>query len=128
MTIIWCMVPEIWSLMDRMFCHFGPFFTLLPPKNPKNHNFEKKRKKTLEDIILHKCAKNHDHMLRCSWDRMRDGCNSYFLFWAIFCPFNSQRPKKSKFRKNEKNATDRRTDRWTDGRTEKVTCRSGCHT
>ena len=30
MTIIWCMVPEIWSSTDRIFCHFGPFFALLP--------------------------------------------------------------------------------------------------
>ena len=31
MTIIWCMAPEIWSATDRIFCHSGPFFALLPP-------------------------------------------------------------------------------------------------
>ena len=31
MTIIWCMVPEIPNTMYRIFCHLGPFFTLLPP-------------------------------------------------------------------------------------------------
>ena len=30
MRIIWCMVPEIWSTTDRIFCHFGQFFALLP--------------------------------------------------------------------------------------------------
>ena len=25
-----CMIPEIWSETDRIFSHFGPFFTLLP--------------------------------------------------------------------------------------------------
>ena len=30
MTIIWCIVPDISSLTDRTFCHFGPFFILLP--------------------------------------------------------------------------------------------------
>ena len=30
MTIIWCMVPEIWSMTDWIFCHFGSFFALLP--------------------------------------------------------------------------------------------------
>ena len=30
-TVIWCMVPKIWSAMDRMFCHFGPSFALLTP-------------------------------------------------------------------------------------------------
>ena len=55
------------------------FLTILPPKitsnpkitindnpenNPKNQIFEKIKR--LEDIISHKCTKNHDHMLHCS--------------------------------------------------------------
>ena len=43
MTIIWCMVPEIWSMIDRIFCHFGLFFALLPPNN-KNLKFWKNEK------------------------------------------------------------------------------------
>ena len=43
-TVIWCMIPEIWSLTDRIFCHFGLFFAFLPPNNPENQNFEKKKK------------------------------------------------------------------------------------
>ena len=35
------MVPEILSVTDRIFCHFGQFFLHLPPKNLKNQNFEK---------------------------------------------------------------------------------------
>ena len=31
MTIIWCMVPEISSAIDRIICHFRLFFALLPP-------------------------------------------------------------------------------------------------
>ena len=31
MTIIWCMVLEIWSTTDKIFCHSGPFFALPPP-------------------------------------------------------------------------------------------------
>ena len=27
--IIWCMLPEIWSETDMIFCHFGSFFALL---------------------------------------------------------------------------------------------------
>ena len=38
-------------------------------------------------LILHKCTKNHDHRLHCSWDMARDRCNCSFLFWAIFCLF-----------------------------------------
>ena len=26
------------------FSHFGPFFTLLPPNNPENQNFEEMKK------------------------------------------------------------------------------------
>ena len=44
MTIVWCMVPEIWSMTDRIFCHFGWFFAFLPSKNSENQNFEKIKK------------------------------------------------------------------------------------
>ena len=57
----WCMVPEIWSAMDRIFV-IGPFFGLLPSSWPKKSNSEKMKKKTFEDI-LHKCFKNHDMCL-----------------------------------------------------------------
>ena len=64
--------------------HFLPFY---PPKNLKNQNFEKMKKTPWDIIILHKRTKNHDHILHYFWDTMCDGYNSYFLFWAIFCPF-----------------------------------------
>ena len=38
------MVPKIWNLLDRSFCHFGPFYTFLSPSNLKNKNFEKLKK------------------------------------------------------------------------------------
>ena len=31
MKILWGMVLEITGTNDRIFCHFGPFFALLPP-------------------------------------------------------------------------------------------------
>ena len=38
-------VPEIWSMKNRIFCHSGPFFALLPPpRDPENQNFEKIKK------------------------------------------------------------------------------------
>ena len=46
MTIIWFTVPEIWSATDKSFCHFGPFFVLLPRNNQENQNFEKTKTKT----------------------------------------------------------------------------------
>ena len=40
------MVPEIRSETDRIFCHFGPFFALLPsPNDPENQNFGKKNER-----------------------------------------------------------------------------------
>ena len=41
MTITWWMVPEISGTTDRIFCHFEPFYALLPKKS----KFRKKRKK-----------------------------------------------------------------------------------
>ena len=40
-------------------------------------------------IILHKCTKN-------------DGCNCYFSFWAIFCPFTLPTTQKIKISKKWK--------------------------
>ena len=74
--------PEIWCMTDVIIFHFGPFFALLQLKKSKF----KKMKKTPGDIILHKCTKNYDHMLYCSWDMACDRCN-HFSFWAIFCSF-----------------------------------------
>ena len=47
MTIIWYMVPEIWSATDRIFCHSGPSFALLHPLpyRPRKSKFWKNEKK-----------------------------------------------------------------------------------
>ena len=39
--IISCMVPEIWSSIDRLFYHFGPFFPFYPHNNLESQNLEK---------------------------------------------------------------------------------------
>ena len=43
-TVIWCMVLEIWSATDRIFCRFGPFSALLTPLTTWNQAFEKMKK------------------------------------------------------------------------------------
>ena len=130
-TIIWCMVLEIWSATDRIFFvilgHFLPFY---PPNSPY-----------VRFIILHKCSKNHDHMLYCSWDMAHDGCNFYFPFWAIFCPFTPLTPWKIKISKKWKDIIilhmcTKNYDKMMHGswdmvrnrRMEKVTYRGGCPT
>ena len=81
--------------------HFLPFY---PSKSPKNQNFKNTKKKPGDIIILHKCTKNknHDHLLKCSWDMVRDRYNCYFSFWAIFYPFNPLRSQKIKILKKWK--------------------------
>ena len=60
-----------------------------------------------DTITVQKCTKNHDHMLHCSWDKMCDRSNSYFLFWAIFCTLNPpNNPKNQKFKKMKKTPGD----------------------
>ena len=82
------------------------FFIILdcffPFNNPKNQNFEKLQKPPRDIIILHKCTKNHGHMLYCSWDMVHDKCNCYFSFWAIFCPFTPLTAQKIKILKKWK--------------------------
>ena len=97
------MMHGSWAMeSDRIFCYFGPFFALLHPKNSKNQNFEKMKQVPRDIIILHKCTKNHDHMLYCSWDMNHDRCNCYFSFWAMFCPFTSLTAQKMKVSKKWK--------------------------
>ena len=103
-TIIWCMVPEMWSATDKIFCHFGPFFALLPlpPDKPKNQNFEK-LKKTPGDIInLHMYTINDNHMMYVSWDMKCDG-QDFLSFWTVFCLFTPLITQNIKILKNEKN-------------------------
>ena len=92
---------DVWRMWLLFFilCYFLPFYT---PNNPKNQNFQKIKNKPGDIIILHNCTKNHDHRLHCSWDTMRDICNSYFLFWAIFCPFTPLTTQKIKILKKWK--------------------------
>ena len=82
-------------LPDWVFCPF----TLLTWKN----KFWKMKKKMPGDIILHKCAKSHDHMLYCFLDVAHDECHFYFSFWVIFCPFTPLTAWKIKILKDEKN-------------------------
>ena len=101
MTVIWCVVPQIWSAMDRIFCHFGCFLPFYPPNNPKNQNFEK-MKKTPGDIyiiILHMRTINDNHMMYGSWDE-HDGQN-FLSFWNLFFfyPPNNPKNQNSKMKK-----------------------------
>ena len=64
------------------------------------------KKNPADIIILEKYTKNQDHMPYCSWDMVRERCNCYFSFWAIFCPLNPQQLKNWKFQKMKKSRGD----------------------
>ena len=101
MTIIWCMVPEIWSMADRIFCHLDCFFPFYPPKNSKNQHFEKIKRTSGDTIMLHICTINGIHMMYGCWDIKCDKQN-FLSFWTIFCPFNTLTTWKIKISKKWK--------------------------
>ena len=103
MTSIWCIVPQISSVMDAIVIFlFGLFLAVLLPNSPKNENFKKMKKIFGDVIILHKCTKNHDRMLYCPWDMAHDRCNCQFSFWAIFSPTTALTAQKIKIKKKKK--------------------------
>ena len=71
------MVRKIWSVTDRIFCHFGPFFALLPPpppNNPENQDFEKMKK---SGTIHHSTWRYHHftHVYQKIMSRCIYGCD-----------------------------------------------------
>ena len=114
MIAIWCIVNEIWSMTNRMFCYFGPFFALNPLTTEKIKVLKKWKKCFEILIILQMCTINDNHMLYGPWDVEHDG-QDFLSLWAIFCPFTTLSPlppppppqkkktlKKSKFWKKQK--------------------------
>ena len=58
------MVPEIYRAIDIFFCHFGPFFVLLPqPDNRENQQFYKLKIVPGDIIILHMYTINVNHRM-----------------------------------------------------------------
>ena len=84
---------------QKFFVIVGHFLHFHPTNNLKNKDFDKMKKPPWSIIILHKCTKNHDHVLHCFWDMAaHDGCNFYFSFWAIFCTSTPLTAWKSKLK------------------------------
>ena len=101
--IIWYTVPKTWHVTDVIIFHFGHFLPFYPPNLSEKWNFQKNEKKPWDNIILHTCTKNHDHMLYCCWDIACYRCNCYFSFWAYFLPFFSPNSLKNQNFKKMKN-------------------------
>ena len=103
---------------ETFFCHFGPFFAILPPNNPENQNKKKwnleimkmvwwmivpeiwielfRRTGFFQEIsLLHMYTINDNHMMDGTWDIKCDRQN-FLSCWAIFCPFTPVTVRKIK--------------------------------
>ena len=78
MTIIWCMVPEIWSTTGKIFSHWDHCLSFY-------WKMKILRKKTGDIINLHLCAPNDNHMMYGSLDIR---CNGQSFLWTVFCSFD----------------------------------------
>ena len=70
--------------------NFRSFFALLPPKNPKNQNFEK-WKNLLEISSFYTCVPKIT-IIWCMVPEIQSETDRIFYNWAIFCPFSTPSP------------------------------------
>ena len=99
MTIIWCMVPEIRSTTDIIFCHSGPFLPINPPMDSENQTFSKNGKNTWR---YYHFPNINDHHMMCGSSDVECNGQNLLSFWTIFCPFTPLKTRKIKIWKNEK--------------------------
>ena len=100
--IICCTIPEIRSKAGKSFCHFGPFFALLPTNDPENQNFEK-IKKMPRDIILLYIHMYHKWRSYDTWFLKYKAQQTKFLvILGHFCPFTHLTTTKIKILKKMK--------------------------
>ena len=95
------MLPEIWSVSDIIFCHFGPLLPFYPTTDIKTW----KNVKYPRDIIfLHMCTISEDHIIYGSWD-IKAWQKEFFVNLGHFLPCDPpNNPKNQNFEKNEKRA------------------------
>ena len=98
--IIWDMVPEIWSGTDILFCHFEPFFALLPTKQPWKPKFWKDEKSTWR--YHHFTQVYHKWKSYEVWFLRYEARQKFLSFAAIFCPFTPLTTPKIKLLKKWK--------------------------
>ena len=114
----WSRSYDVWFLryevqQTGIFVFLGNFLSFYqPPPLPNSLKKEniKNEKKPGDIIILHKCSKNHNHLLYCSRDMVHDRCLQLQLLFFIlgyllpFYPPNSS--KNENFQKMKKTPGD----------------------
>ena len=108
-----CTPDMTYGSTERIILSFWPIFCPFTPLTAQKLKILKMKKNPGDVIILHKCTKSHDHPLYCSGDVAWDGCNCYFSFWAIFCPFNHLTNRKKKLsKKKQKKPEQQQQQQW----------------
>ena len=102
MKIISSMIPDIWSVTGRIFCHFELLFTPLTHWQPKKSKFWKNETNTWR-------YHHFTPVYQKSWSYatlfLRYGTtDNYFSFWGIFSPFTPVTAQKIKVLKKWKKA------------------------
>ena len=96
------MLTQIWSVTDIIFCHFRPFFALLPHCWTQKLKFGKNVKNTWRYYpfthAYHKLRSYDTWFLRYKVQR-----TEFLSVWAIFCPLTFLTTQKIKILKNLKN-------------------------
>ena len=98
-----CMLTQIWSATDIIFCHFRPFFALLPHYWPQKLKFGKNVKNTWRYYpfthVYHKSRSYDVWFLRYKVQR-----TEFFVILGHFYPLTLLTTQKIKIWKNEKNS------------------------
>ena len=94
------MLPEILTVTDINFCHFGPFFALHPPSNPKNRNFENIKKS--QDISSFYMSVPQMTIIWCMAPELWSETEFFVIFELFFCPFIPLTTQKIKILKKMK--------------------------
>ena len=102
MTVIWCMVPEIWSARDRIFCHSGMLFVLLTPYGPRKSKLWKNEKMPGNISIFHKSTITDNHMMYRSWYMKREWQNVFIILDCFLPSYPTNNTKNQNFQKLKK--------------------------
>ena len=95
---------------DRCNCyfHFGVYFSLLTLSEPKKSKFQSNEKTPWRyHHFTQTYQKLWSYAILLLRYMVRDGCNCYFLFWAIFCPFTPLTARKKKILEKWKNSNNK---------------------
>ena len=97
MTIILCVVTEIWSATDSILCHLRPFFALSSHQQLEKPEFWKNEEKKHLEISSFYTYVPQMMIIWCMVPEILSTTNRIFLsFWTILCPFTPLTTQKTK--------------------------------